>query len=63
MAKIDTTTQQGRKKLLEHALHESLLEGHSVTADLKVLFDKYIAGNATLEQVKQSYMKSIKSVA
>jgi hypothetical protein len=63
MLKADVTTVEGRQKLVDHVIHESHLEGHEVTNEMRELYFKYIAGNITMEQVKQARIAGIAKVA
>ena len=63
MLKADTTTVEGRQKLIDHVVHESHLEGHEVTKEMRDLYAKYIAGQITMEQVKHARITGIAKVA
>lgn len=63
MLKADITTIEGRQKLIKHVIHECYLEGHNVTSDLIELYDQFIAGKMTMEQIKQTYLIIVQKIA
>ena len=60
---MQNQTKESRQKLVEKSIHESHLEGHDVSEAMLSLYDKYIEGTMTIEEVIDARLKSAKKIA
>lgn len=63
MIKADISTVEGRQKLVNRTIHESHLEGHEVSQELRALYQNFVDGTMTMKEIKQSLLKGITKVA
>jgi hypothetical protein len=54
MLNQDKCSKDLREKLVNKSMHESHLEGHEVSEAMRLLYNKFVDGKMTIEEVIQA---------